>query len=134
MFVNGSDLHQVDLTNGHTIEIVPSGVWWLSLSPDETMVAYIRWNGAALDLILHDLATGAERLTQLEAKYSQAGDIVWSPNGETLILTMASHPCEADWAQSVVRVDVATLSQTSLIRDDERLFSTVEWPEAGRCC
>ncbi len=133
VFVNGSDLHRVDLTDGHVTEIVSSGAWWLSLSPDETTLAYTTWNGETLDLILHDLAAGTERRTQLDARYSQAGSIVWSPDGMALMLTLASSPCDpVNWTQSVVRVNRATMSQTTLIRDDGRLFTTVGWSEAGR--
>jgi hypothetical protein len=133
LFVNGSDLHRVDLSDGCMTEIVPSGAWWLSLSPDETTLAYIRWSGEALELILHDLTTGAERQTQFGAQYSQGGSIVWSPDGTALMLTLASSPCDPrNWTQSVVRVDLSTMTQTTLIRDDGRLFATMEWPEAGR--
>jgi len=133
LFVNGSDLHRVDLTDGRVTEILPGGAWWLSLSPDETMLAYSRWSGERLELILRELARGEERLTQLDAEYSQAGGIVWSPDGTALMLTLASSPCDPiNWMQSVVRVDLGTILPTTLIRDDRRLFVTAEWSEAGQ--
>jgi len=113
-------------------EIMPSGAWWLSLSPDEAMLAYLRWSGERLELILRDLARGEERRTQLDAEYTQ-GSIVWSPDGTALMLTLASSPCDpVNWTHSVIRVNVATMSPTTLIREDRRLFTTAGWPEAGR--
>lgn len=135
VFVNGSDLQRVDLNTGRVQEILPPGAWWLSLSPDEEQVAYIYWNGEALEIVLRDLATRAERRARLEAGQgdSQAGNIVWSPNGKTFVLAVATHPCDPDhWVNSIVRVDRATLAQKVLIREDKRLFSIVEWPQAAR--
>lgn len=80
--MNGSDLQQVDLEDGHVKEIVPPKAWWISLSPDEKDAAYTYWNGSGLELVLHDLATMAERAAELEVTGEgvQAGDIIWSPD------------------------------------------------------
>ncbi|MFN8454274.1 MAG: hypothetical protein U0401_06285 [Anaerolineae bacterium] len=132
LFHNGSDLYRADLSTGQVTEIVPPGVWWVSLSPDEQTAAYIPWNGEALLLTILNLATGNYREMTFEGKYTQAGNIIWSPEGQALMLTLATNPCDsANWTQSIARVDVATLSSTILIRDDKRLFVTTEWPEAG---
>lgn len=133
LFHNGSDLYRADLSTGQVTEIVPPWVWWVSLAPDEQTAAYIRWNGERLDLVVRDIVTGDERKTRLEAKYTQAGNILWSPDGQALVLTLAANPCDpARWIQSIARVDVATLSPTILIRDDKRLLTTTEWPEANK--
>lgn len=130
LFHNGSDLYRADLSTGQVTEIVPPWVWWLSLSPDEQTVAYIRWNGEALELTLRELTSGEERGMILEGKYTQAGSLVWSPDGQAVMLTLAANPCDpAHWTQAIARVDVTTLSPTILIRDDKRLFATTEWPE-----
>jgi hypothetical protein len=97
------------------------------------MVAYVRWNGEALELAARDIATGVERKIGLEAKYAQAGNIVWSPDGQALVLTLAANPCDpANWTQSIARVDLATFSPTIVIDNDERLFHIVEWPEVSK--
>lgn len=133
LFTNGSDLYRGDLTNGQVTEIVSPWVWGISLSPDEKTVATIAWNGEVLELAARDLATGDERRTGLEPKYSQAGGIIWSPDGKTIMLTLATNPCDpARWVQSIARVDLATLTPTILIPDDRRLFTTVEWPETNK--
>ena len=45
LFVNGSDLQRVDLSNGEVTQIVEPVGLWLSLSPDETKLAYLSWEG-----------------------------------------------------------------------------------------
>jgi ABC-type transport system involved in multi-copper enzyme maturation permease subunit len=133
VFVNGSDLHKVDLSNGDVTEVVPSSGLWLSLSPDETMLAYIGYGDRGL--VLRDLATGAEREAKLAPGPDYAaGHVIWSPDGTELVLTLAIRPCSANWAESVsvVRVDVATLQQTTLLEQDRRLFTTLEWPTLDR--
>lgn len=128
LFVNGSDLWSLDLSDGRVQAIVPAVGLSLSLSPDETMLAYIGWGDRGL--VLRDLQTGAERelkVNQGQAEV-QAGDIVWSPDGTSIMLTAAVHPCAANnEATSIVRVDIPTLTQTTLIREDKRRFNTVEW-------
>jgi hypothetical protein len=133
VFVNGSDLYRVDLSDGSVTQIVPSSGLWLSLSPDESTLAYIGYGGRGL--VLRDLTTGAERETKLDpGEDYAAGHVVWSPDGAALVLTLAIRPCSTNWAESVsvVRVEAATLEQTTLIQRDERLFITAEWPFPDR--
>jgi hypothetical protein len=133
VFVNGSDLRRVDLSDGSVREIVPSAGLWLSLSPDETMLAYIGYGDRGL--VIRDLATGTERETKLDpGKDYQAGHILWSPDGTTIMLALAIRPCSTDWAEStsIIRVDVATLGQVALIQEDKRLFVPVEWTTSNQ--
>ena len=133
VFVNALDLQRLDLGDGSVSEMAPSLGLWLSLSPDETTLAYVGYGGRGL--VLRDLLTGIERETVLDPVSSYAaGHVVWSPDGAALVLTLAIRPCFADWAESVsvLRVQVETLEQTTLIREDERLFITAEWPALER--
>ena len=133
VFVNALDLQRLDLGDGSVSEMAPSLGLWLSLSPDETTLAYVGYGGRGL--VLRDLLTGIERETVLDPGSSYAaGHVVWSPDGAALVLTLAIRPCFADWAESVsvLRVQVETLEQTTLIREDERLFITAEWATLER--
>jgi hypothetical protein len=129
VFVNGSDLQQVDLEDGSVTELAPSSGLWLSLSPDETTLAYIGYGERGL--VLRDLGTGAEREAKLDPGQNYAaGHVVWSPDGAALMLTLALQPCSTNWAASVsvLRVKVETLEQRTLVQEDERLFVTAQWP------
>lgn len=133
LFHNGSDLYRADLSTGQITEIVPPWVWWVSLSADEKMVAFIRWNGQVAELVIQNLTTENKQQATFEKKYTQAGSIVWSPDGLSLALTLVTNPCDSsNWAQAIARVDLTTPSPTLLIPDDKRLFRTVEWPEVDR--
>ena len=70
LFVNGSDLQRVDLSNGEVTQIVEPVGLWLSLSPDETKLAYLSWEGDR-PLVVRDLASGAENAIKLPARRSQ---------------------------------------------------------------
>lgn len=133
LFVNGGDLVRVDLATGQSEQVVPDVGLWLSLAPDEQTLAYIGYGGRGL--VLRD-AAGNEREQPLDygPKPYQAGKILWSPDQKTLVYTVAHNPCAGGVAEatSLVRVDAATLEQTTLIPEDPRLFTTVEWTEPGR--
>jgi hypothetical protein len=89
-------------------------------------------------LVLRDLSTGQERQTQIEAAQetedAHVGHVVWSPDGEGLVLTVAIDACgpPQERSHTIVRVDAETLAQTTLITEDERLFTSEAWSERGR--
>ena len=133
LFVNGSDLQRVDLSNGQVTRIVEPVGLWLSLSPDETKLAYLSWEGDR-PLVVRDLASGAENAIKLPAGGDanwQAGNVVWSPDGDSLVVTIANAPCSGGWARStsIVQVNLSTLEAKPVIEDDDRLLVTAEWPE-----
>jgi len=133
LFTNGSDLQRLDLSDGTVTEIVPSVGLVLSLSPDEQTLAYVGYRDRGL--VLRDLATAKERSVNMDdTVQGSIGSLVWSPDGTALMLTVAFPKCapEDHRMHSIVRVDVATLSAAPLISQDARLFTTTEWPDAGR--
>lgn len=133
LFTGGSDLHRLDLSDGSITPLLAEIGGPLSLSSDEKTLAQIYWNGDALEMVLHDLASGDERRIELDSHYEQAGNMIWSPDGQSLMLIAVSKPClPPDWTQSVIRIDVAQLTLTTLVRDDDRLFSIQAWTEAER--
>lgn len=133
LFVNGSDLNRLDLTTGEVTTLVPQAGPWISLSPDEHTLAYVA--GGDRGLVLRDLATGQEQAIPLQVGSGdwQAGDVIWSPDGSSLALTVAHGPCRGGWAQStsILRVDLARLEATPLLQEDNRLLLTAAWPDAA---
>jgi hypothetical protein len=136
VFVNGSDLQRVDVADGIVTELVPAVGLWLSLSPNETMLAYAGYGDRGL--VLQDLSEGSERQTQIEAAAetpdAHLGHVVWSPDGTALMLTVAFNACgpAEERTHALVRVDAETLSQTTVIPRDDRLFTTLAWPQTDR--
>ena len=134
LFVNGSDLLRVDLATGHVAELVPAVGSSLALSPDETQLAYVGW-GADTELNVQPLAGGDRVRVPLASGRDavQAGNLVWSPDGKSLLLTVAFNPCEEGrWTQSIVRVDLAPVSQKVLVDRDARRLDTVSWSDPTR--
>jgi Tol biopolymer transport system component len=134
IFVNGSDLQRLDLTTGEVTEVVPGVGLWLALSPDEGTLAYLGYGDRGL--VLRDLVSGDETGAKLDVGGADiaAGAIVWSPDGRSLVLTVAAGRCTApDQAtHSIVRVDAATLAQEVLVEADDRLFTTISWSSAAK--
>jgi hypothetical protein len=133
VFVNGSDLWRVELADGSVTQVVPSVGLWLALSPDEATLAYAGHSDRGL--VLRDLTAGTERGVGLDpGQVYQAGQITWSPDGIALVLTLAIRPCSKGWGEStsIVRVEADTLEQATLIDQDSRLFTILEWPTAER--
>ena len=130
LFWGGPDLQQVDLATGTITEILPDQgcLCAMSLSPDGATLAVIAGIDP-LELVLRNILDGTERRTQLESGHWQAGNIVWSPEGKSLMYTMAIGDYEKE-AYSIVRVDVGTLAQTVLIHDDPRLLETIVLADA----
>ena len=132
-----TDLQQVNLGNGTTDDLLRDSALALALSPDDSQVAY--FFGGDRGLVLRDLITGEERETEIDpGKDFNAGNILWSPDGKSLALTLAINPCtgafgvsKTVWAESttILWVDAKTFQQKALIDEDPRLFITWEWPE-----
>lgn len=133
LFTNGSDLQRLDLSDGTVTEIMPSVGLVLSLSPDEQTLAYVGYQHRGM--VLRELATGKERNVNMDdGVRGSTGSLVWSPDGTALMLTVAFPKCapEDQRMHSIVRVDVETLSATTVIDQDPRLLTTAEWPEENR--
>lgn len=127
LFANGTDLWRMDLGDGTTTQLVPEVGLALALSPDEQTLAYI---GRGPQLVLRDLASGAERVLPLPAD-TQAGGIVWSWDSSLLMLTVATNPCTLEEDTEILKVEVATLAQTVIPLPFGREWRTVGWGEAG---
>jgi hypothetical protein len=134
LFVNGSNLLRVDLENGSVTELVPAVGSSLALSPDETQLAYVGW-GADTELVVQPLGGRDSVRVPLAAGRDavQAGNIIWGPEGTSLLLTVAFNPCqEGAWMQSIVRIDLAPVRKTILVDRDARRLDTVSWSDPAR--
>jgi Tol biopolymer transport system component len=133
LFINGTDLYRLDLSDGTVTELLPAGsTGYLALSPDETQVAYTSYMDNQVTLHVRDLENGQEEQIKLyaEEEYAQSA-VIWSPDGTQLLATLAFEACNPDWSQSIVRVDLSDKSVTMLIDKDNSLPSVTAWPSAG---
>jgi hypothetical protein len=107
------------------------------ISPDETLLAYIR-SGKPLQLVLRKIKTGAEQTIPLPIYHppihtgiDSAGDIHWSPNGHSLVLSITNGTiCGESKTSTLLRVDLEPLAMTELIREDKTFIFVKRWPVA----
>jgi hypothetical protein len=131
----GTDLYRFDLDSGELIELAPKLGYWLALSPDQSMVAFLTNDNK---LRIRNLETGEERETSIEEqlKYSgpmltHASNLIWSLDSKELLLTLQVNVCvmEDDATNSIIKVDAETLSQKPLILEDPNRPITLEWAD-----
>ncbi len=128
IFAGGSNLQRVDLQTGQITEVAGTQGIGQAISSDSATLALVRRTPETLTLILHDLLSGDEQQVLLPGEAAlQAGGIVWSPDGGSLVLALAHEPCSAKWTHSIVEFDVRSLEPTVLIEQDGRRFWPTEW-------
>ena len=117
------------------MEILPEGKSRnFSLSPDETKLAYTTHNGQQEVFVLRDIASSDERsvIPTNAGENAQSSEIFWSADGNTAVFTLVHGACLAGESSSIVRVDTVAMTATSLVDQDERRFSIVDWPNPAR--
>ena len=129
VFADASGLWRLDVQDG-AIESLLDSSSSARLSPDGLQVAYTLSGSSELTLL--DLRSGDRRRVELEMnpQSDAAGGIVWSPDSQSLALTVAHYPCSGYGTHSIVRIDGvdndALLTETLLDRDERRL-GTIAW-------
>jgi hypothetical protein len=130
LYSNGTDLYRLDLTDGSVAEILPPGKTSnLSFLADESLLAYITTNGQEELFVWRDMATGIEQSVTISnaGGYAQTGPIFWTADGTTAVLTLVYDYCLPGQTSSIVRINLDTLTATTLIEKDEHLFQIQEW-------
>jgi hypothetical protein len=76
---------------------------------------------------VRDIRTGEERRGELSADVKdQAGGVVWSPDGQAVLVVLAHKPCQPpEWTQAIVWVDLNRMESRTVVPADSRRF-TVE--------
>ena len=134
IFINGIDLYRYNLRSGETTKMLGPNVGYypaeyISLSPDETKLAYIYRKDDVLWIAKRLVNTDIEIKEPLigTGQNTQAGNILWSPDEYALVLTIANQPCTPDWTQTTLWVDTRRLGQELLIIDDTTFLSPTTW-------
>lgn len=132
----GSDLWRINLDTGEVGQVTQEVGYWLAVSPDEKVLAYLAYSQGGL--VLRDMASGAERQIgfDIDAQYPDLlvykSNLIWSPDSNSLLMTAEIGACSGDLMFSIIKVDVATLSQTTVLSEDTRLLRTIAWSEPER--
>ncbi|MCP4418927.1 MAG: hypothetical protein GY805_20105 [Chloroflexi bacterium] len=127
LLVNGGDLWRLDLGSGAMTEIAPYIGLVMAMSPDETELAVNASYGRGF--LIRNLETGEEQsisLPELDERWAISG-LQWSPNGQHLLLMQTINPCGLEMKTAVIRIDIETLTATTILELDEREFTLLEW-------
>jgi hypothetical protein len=133
----GTDLYRFDLDSGETTQLAPQLGYWLALSPDQTMVAFLTKSDT---LKIRNIETGNEQEISIDEQQKHPNSIlthtshlIWSPDGKELLLTLEVNVCamEEDAKHSIIKVDAETLSQEALVLEDPNRPITLEWAQNG---
>ncbi|NOH01946.1 MAG: hypothetical protein HND47_08245 [Chloroflexi bacterium] len=134
----GTDLYRFNLDSGQSAQLTPKLGYWLALSPDQTMVAFLTKTDT---LKIRNIETGNEQEISIDEqtkKYpdsilTHASHLIWSPDSKELLLTLEVNVCvmEEDAKHSIIKVDAETLSQKVLVLEDPNRPITLEWANSG---
>lgn len=130
----GENLFRVELETGKSTEILSSsqGIWQVSLSPEEDILVYI--DGTSLSLI--DMKSGERKNISIDpGEDFEAGNITWSPSGDSIAITLAFKPCSVGYngvglfaeSSSILVIDPSTAEVKTLVKEDRRRLTTVAW-------
>ena len=126
-FRNGADLQRLKLAEGAGQALLSDVGNWLSVSPDQSRAAVAGADG----LSIYDLTNGQRRSVALPP--GQAGQVIWSPDGRQVALTVADRagdPCEAT-THTLLLVDADTLAVKLRVANDPRRLFTESWSQLG---
>ena len=126
--VDGSGLQRVNLETGQVESLLPATTFAFSFAGDDTAVASIARLPEEPGIYLHDLINGSSEHIPLEVGYGDAGNIVWSPDGQQMVMTQILPPgyCQSE-NHNILLVDRNTLAMRILVEDVKNLI-TVDWP------
>jgi len=123
------------VSDGEVSDII-SGIFYHSFSPTDRRLIEIQEFKSPLKLIIHDLKTGiAQTITpSSNLKYSQAGGVVWSPDGLKFIFVAAlggefGDDVPEPIIQSLFLVDLNDLSQKIIVSETPNFITATSWDE-----
>ena len=127
IFLDNSDWLRVELTTGKVDEIALSSTSFV-VSPDRMTAAYVSNTSYPGAIGILDLRSRTERRLPLGDDELRSGNIVWAPDGSALAFVVIHNACQpGEETHSIERVDVSTLTRTTLVPDDQRRLFISEW-------
>lgn len=103
--------------------LAPGGFYWYTFSRDDTKLYYIDQSKKPMTFIILTLESGAINEFTLDGKFSQAGDVMPSPDMQKIILgAVVSEGVGA----AIILVDLTSMSQENLLEG----ISFNIWPKS----
>lgn len=124
-------LFRLDLATGKLTPTLKPAVGSLAtsyafrFSPGGTQLAYVNQAIHPLGIIIYNTGTGAEQRISLDARFTQAGGFVWSPDEKQLVVSVFDPG--AHGGDSVILFDLATMKNTYLLQNSATVYLPVAW-------
>ncbi|MEZ4513676.1 MAG: hypothetical protein R3C62_17550 [Chloroflexota bacterium] len=134
VFSNGTHLDKVDLVTGELTELLPRNrTLNLALSPDEAWLAFTNNGSDGELLVVRDVVSGTEQSVLLDAAPdAQAGNLVWSPDGQGILVSVVHAPCSQQTSYSLLHFDPTTHVLTPLASQEPAPTHVQAWPSPPR--
>lgn len=130
LFITGEALIRLDLITGMVVKTLPlrSSMYEYSLSSDNSHLAYLEPGLPNPILILENLVTGEEQHIPLGNQYTQAGDVIWSPDYKRIVFSAFNGDgCEN--TTYYLMMDLDDPDQRVLLENMTRKYFPIEWTE-----
>lgn len=107
----GYDLQKIDIKTGDIQSLLPGkGFMSFKISPDGTLIAYIRSQDKPSIIYIRNLSTGSEKTAYVKfgsKNYALVGDIHWSATGKELAYQTQTD----DFVVQTIYLDTVTMNQ-----------------------
>ena len=94
-------------------------------SPGGTQLAYVNLMVQPLSIVLYNTQTGAENRIPLDARFSRAAGLVWSPDEKQLLVS--AQDTGANGGNSVILFDLATMTNQYLVQNSPIVYLPLAW-------
>jgi hypothetical protein len=128
-------LYRMQASNGEISKIL-SGLFYHSFSPTDRRMIEIQEYKHPLKLLIHDLKSGTSQtlIPAANAHYGHAGNVLWSPDGLKFVFVAAygydyGDEVSESNVQSLIFVDLASLSQQVVVTDLPAYIKPISWDE-----
>lgn len=126
---DNSHLIRMELENGTWVDTGMGAAY--SFSPGDRYIAFRR----GIELVVHDLCTGEERVLVVPEEYTAFGQLVWSPDVSQIMFVASTveelfeYEGEPD-GLSLFLLDITSMQVQMILEKDDRYFYPLEWKTA----
>lgn len=127
-------LFRIDLASGNIRTVLKPSIAPLAttydfkFSPNGNKLAYINQSVGPMAIVIIDTGTGEESRITLDARFTQAGGLVWSQDEKRLVVSAFDKG--ENGGSSVILYDLETMENTYLVQQSEKIYQPLSWTEA----